>query len=54
MPMFLLAVAAGCLVLAAIGFALERVVISRMYERELPEQLLLTFSFVLIIGDLKH
>jgi branched-chain amino acid transport system permease protein len=52
MPMFLLAVAAGCLVLAAIGFALERVVISRMYERELPEQLLLTFSFVLIIGDL--
>jgi branched-chain amino acid transport system permease protein len=51
-PMFLLAVAAGCLILAAIGFALERVVISRMYERELPEQLLLTFSFVLIIGDL--
>ncbi len=50
--MFLLAVAAGCLVLAAIGFALERLVISRMYERELPEQLLLTFSFVLIIGDL--
>jgi branched-chain amino acid transport system permease protein len=51
-PMFLLAVAAGCLILAAIGFALERVVVSRMYERELPEQLLLTFSFVLIIGDL--
>jgi branched-chain amino acid transport system permease protein len=51
-PMFLLAVGAGCLILAAIGFALERVVISRMYERELPEQLLLTFSFVLIIGDL--
>jgi branched-chain amino acid transport system permease protein len=51
-PMFLIAVAAGCLILAAIGFALERVVISRMYERELPEQLLLTFSFVLIIGDL--
>ncbi|WP_213736986.1 branched-chain amino acid ABC transporter permease [Bradyrhizobium sp. dw_411] len=50
--MFLLAVAAGCVVLAAIGFALERLVISRMYERELPEQLLLTFSFVLIIGDL--
>lgn len=51
-PMFLLAVGAGCLILAVIGFALERVVISRMYERELPEQLLLTFSFVLIIGDL--
>jgi branched-chain amino acid transport system permease protein len=50
--MFLIAVAAGCCVLAAIGFALERLVISRMYERELPEQLLLTFSFVLIIGDL--
>jgi branched-subunit amino acid ABC-type transport system permease component len=50
--MFLFAVAAGCLVLAAIGFVLERLVISRMYERELPEQLLLTFSFVLIIGDL--
>jgi branched-chain amino acid transport system permease protein len=50
-PMFMLAVAAGCLLMAALGFLLERVLISRMYERELPEQLLLTFSLVLIIGD---
>lgn len=51
MPMFILAVAAGCLIMAAVGFVLERLVISRMYQRELPEQLLLTFSLVLIIGD---
>jgi branched-chain amino acid transport system permease protein len=50
-PHFLLAVAAGCLVMAAIGFACERLLISRMYDRELPEQLLLTFSMVLILGD---
>lgn len=51
LPFFLVAVAAGCLVMAALGFILERVLISRMYDRELPEQLLLTFSLVLIIGD---
>lgn len=50
-PMFLLAVAGGCLAMALLGFVLERVLISRMYHRELPEQLLLTFSMVLIIGD---
>lgn len=51
MPMFVLAVAAGCLIMAAMGFVLERLLISPMYRRELPEQLLLTFSLVLIIGD---
>jgi branched-chain amino acid transport system permease protein len=50
-PMFLLSVAAGCLAMAALGFVIERLLISRMYQRELPEQLLLTFSLVLIIGD---
>ena len=34
------------------GYALERFLISRTYERELPEQLLLTFALVLIVGDL--
>jgi len=34
------------------GFLLERFLISRTYARELPEQLLLTFALVLIIGDL--
>lgn len=38
--------------MALAGFLLERFLISRTYERELPEQLLLTFALVLIIGDL--
>ena len=38
--------------MALIGFALERFLIRRTYERELPEQLLLTFALVLIVGDL--
>ena len=38
--------------MALIGFALERFLIRRTYDRELPEQLLLTFALVLIVGDL--
>ena len=37
--------------MALIGFALERFLIRRTYDRELPEQLLLTFALVLILGD---
>jgi branched-subunit amino acid ABC-type transport system permease component len=46
------AIVAGTAIMALFGFVLERVLISRMYERELPEQLLLTFALVLILGDL--
>lgn len=46
------AVVAGTLALFAIGLAIERTLIRRMYGRELPEQLLLTFALILIIGDL--
>lgn len=35
-----------------LGFALERFLVRRTYQRELPEQLLLTFALVLIFGDL--
>jgi branched-chain amino acid transport system permease protein len=38
--------------LFAIGWLLERFLIRRMYGRELPEQLLLTFALILIVGDL--
>ena len=34
-----------------VGYAIERFLIRRMYDRELPEQLLLTFALVLIGGD---
>ena len=44
--------ASGLILMALFGFVLERLLISRMYERELPEQLLLPFAMVLIIGDL--
>jgi branched-subunit amino acid ABC-type transport system permease component len=46
------AIIAGTAIMALLGLVLERVLISRMYERELPEQLLLTFALVLILGDL--
>jgi len=39
-------------VMFGLGWALERVLIRRMYEREVPEQLLLTFALILIFGDL--
>lgn len=43
-------VSVACLV--AIGFVLEKTLIQPMYRRDVPEQLLLTFALVLIIGDL--
>jgi len=39
-------------VMAGIGWFIEVVLIRRVYNRPLPEQLLLTYAMVLIIGDL--
>lgn len=50
--MLLPAIVGTVAVMALVGFALERFLIRHTYERELPEQLLLTFALVLIIGDL--
>jgi branched-subunit amino acid ABC-type transport system permease component len=47
-----LSIALAALVLAAIGWIIEVALIRRVYERGLPEQLLLTYAMVLIIGDL--
>ena len=47
---FAIVVGTGLMVL--LGYLLERVLIRRMYARELPEQLLLTFALILIFGDL--
>jgi len=47
-----LSIALASLTLAAIGWIIEVVLIRRVYDRELPEQLLLTYAMVLIIGDL--
>jgi len=46
------AIATSMAAMFAIGWALERFLIRRMYGRELPEQLLLTFALILVIGDL--
>jgi branched-chain amino acid transport system permease protein len=51
-PWLLLPSIAGAVaVMALVGFGLERLLIRHTYERELPEQLLLTFALVLILGD---
>ncbi len=53
-PGFLLlvpAVLGATAIMVALGLLIERVLIRRMYDRELPEQLLLTFALVLILGD---
>ena len=42
----------AALVLALIGWAIEVVLIRRVYDRGLPEQLLLTYAMVLVFGDL--
>ncbi|MEJ2167895.1 MAG: branched-chain amino acid ABC transporter permease [Desulfobacterales bacterium] len=47
LSIFLAAVA-----LAVIGAIIEVVLIRRVYKRELPEQLLLTYALVLVLGDL--
>jgi branched-subunit amino acid ABC-type transport system permease component len=49
---FWLALALGPLVVALIGFVLERGFLRRVYRLEVPFQLLLTFAFVLIFNDL--
>ena len=38
--------------LFVVGAFVERALVSRMYARPVPEQLLLTFALVLIVGDL--
>ena len=47
-----LSIILAALVLAAIGWIIEVVLIRRVYNRELPEQLLLTYALVLVFGDL--
>lgn len=47
-----LAIVVGTMIMVGVGFLIERFLIRRMYTRELPEQLLLTFALILIIGDL--
>jgi len=39
------------LVMAGIGWLIEVILIRRVYKRDLPEQLLLTYAMFLIIGD---
>ena len=47
-----LAILVGTALMVILGYLIERVLIRRMYARELPEQLLLTFALILIFGDL--
>ena len=47
-----LAILVGTALMLMLGYLLEKVLIRRMYARELPEQLLLTFALILIFGDL--
>jgi branched-subunit amino acid ABC-type transport system permease component len=47
-----IAIIIGTMIMVGVGFLIERFLIRRMYTRELPEQLLLTFALILIIGDL--
>ena len=47
-----LAILVGTALMVMLGYLIERVLIRRMYARELPEQLLLTFALILIFGDL--
>ena len=42
----------AALCLAGIGWIIEVVLIRRVYKRALPEQLLLTYGLILVIGDL--
>jgi branched-subunit amino acid ABC-type transport system permease component len=49
--MLLPAIVGAVTLMMLIGLALERFLIRRTYQRELPEQLLLTFALVLILGD---
>jgi branched-subunit amino acid ABC-type transport system permease component len=49
--LLVIAIIGGTIVMAAFGALTERFLIRRMYDRELPEQLLLTFALLLIVGD---
>ncbi|MEM5786159.1 MAG: branched-chain amino acid ABC transporter permease [Syntrophobacteraceae bacterium] len=46
------AIIAATTLMFGLGWLIERVLVRRMYSRELPEQLLLTFAMILIISDL--
>lgn len=46
------AIILGTSFMMVVGYMIERFLIRRMYKRELPEQLLLTYAMILIIGDL--
>jgi branched-chain amino acid transport system permease protein len=45
-------IALASLVMAAVGWVIEVLLLRRVYERKLPEQLLLTYGLILVIGDL--
>lgn len=45
------AVMGATAVMVVVGLLVERFLIRRLYGRDLPEQLLLTFALVLILGD---
>lgn len=47
-----IAIIIGTSLMVALGYGMERFLVRRMYGRELPEQLLLTFALILIFGDL--
>ena len=47
-----LSILLSALALAIIGWFIEVVLIRRVYNRALPEQLLLTYAMVLVLGDL--
>ena len=41
----------SAITLMLLGFLMEKTLVQKMYNRDVPEQLLLTFALVLIIGD---
>jgi branched-subunit amino acid ABC-type transport system permease component len=45
-------IALASLVLAVVGWVIEVLLLRRIYERKLPEQLLLTYGLILVLGDL--
>lgn len=47
-----LSILMASLALAVIGWIIEVVLLRRIYKRDLPEQLLLTYGLILVIGDL--
>lgn len=46
------AIVLATIMMFALGWFIERFLVRRMYGRELPEQLLLTYALILITGDL--